>query len=162
MANCSLFIFSYHQTHYEQHGDITGTATIDGKTYPIHLNSMRDHSYGHKREWKNFHRLELGYVYTPDGQLHPLQSCDLKLYEHGENGTPPLDYGFNFRAGGCKYSVQVRVEHSPEFYIGEEWEARVVERMARYTVNGIKGWGIAEWEYRHVEGRPLPPPATSS
>lgn len=46
------------------------------------------------------------------------------------------------------------MEDSSDFYVGHEWEARVVERMARYTVNGIKGWGIAEWEYRHVEGKP--------
>jgi hypothetical protein len=86
---------------------------------------------GHKREWKNFHRyglhmvtledgtrfglgivscpinfahLELGYVYKPDGTVVPMQKCDLKLYEHGEDGTPPLDYAFNFWAGKNQYT----------------------------------------------------------
>jgi hypothetical protein len=42
---------------------------------------------------------------------------------------------------------------SPEFYIGDEWEARVVERMAKFIVNGVPGWGIAEWMYRNTLGK---------
>ncbi|CAB3361605.1 Hypothetical predicted protein [Cloeon dipterum] len=169
-----------HQSHYEQHGDIEGVVTIDGVKYPLNLNSMRDHSYGHKREWKNFHRyalhmgtledgtrfcasivscpinfsqIELGYLYKPNGHVVPLQRCDLQLYQHGEDGTPPLDYAFNFWAGDKKYCVQVKVLHTPEFYIADEWEARVVERMVTFRVNGIAGWGIAEWEYRNTMGK---------
>lgn len=85
---------------------------------------------GRRREWKDFHRyglhmvtledgtrfglgvvscpinfahLELGYVYKPDGTVVPLQKCDLMLYEHGEDGTPPLDYAFNFWAGNKQF-----------------------------------------------------------
>lgn len=41
-----MYTFRAHQTHYEQHGDIEGTVTVDGVNYPLSLNSMRDHSYG--------------------------------------------------------------------------------------------------------------------
>jgi hypothetical protein len=61
---------------------------------------------------------------------------------------------FLFFTGGEKYHVQVDVIESPEFFMGWEWEARVVEHLARFTVNGIPGWGAAEWEYRHLSGRP--------
>lgn len=41
----------------------------------------------------------MGYLYTPDGELHGMERCDLQLYRHGEGGTPPIDYSFTFRAG---------------------------------------------------------------
>ncbi|KAJ9579215.1 hypothetical protein L9F63_024679 [Diploptera punctata] len=172
---------SFHQTHYEQHGSFKGEVKIDDKTYRLLLDGVRDHSYGYKREWSDFHRyalhfitlengarmnigvvsiplvfsrLILGYMYKPDGSLHAIENCDLKLEEHGEHGTPPLDYSFSFEAGGKNYYVQVNVKDVPEFFMGWEWEARVVEQLAQFTVNGVRGWGAAEWEYRHLEGRP--------
>lgn len=39
---------------------------------------------------------------------------------------------------------------SPTFYIGKERECRVVERLAKFMVNGVEGWGAAEWQYRHM------------
>ncbi len=35
-----------HQTHYEQHGDLTGEIEVDGTKYKFSMPSMRDHSYG--------------------------------------------------------------------------------------------------------------------
>lgn len=61
---------------------------------------------------------------------------------------------FFFSTGGEKYHVQVDITESAEFFMGWEWEARIVEQLARFTVNGIPGWGAAEWEYRHLGGRP--------
>ncbi|XP_037778459.1 uncharacterized protein LOC119575111 [Penaeus monodon] len=169
-----------HQTHYEQMGRIEGTVVVDGHAYILRLDSMRDHSYGHKREWKHIHRyglhmittedklqinvgivcqpitcsqLELGYV--SDGrQVFPVTSVDLPLWQHGEGGHPPTDYAFAFTAGNKEYMVEVSVVDSPQFYIGWEWESRVVERFATFKVNGRRGWGIAEWQYRYKGGRP--------
>jgi hypothetical protein len=61
---------------------------------------------------------------------------------------------FFFSTGGEKYHVQVDTIESAEFFMGWEWEARIVEHLARFTVNGIAGWGAAEWQYRHLGGRP--------
>jgi hypothetical protein len=38
-------------------------------------------------------------VCSPSGEVHPLEWCDFRLYEHGENGRPPTDHSFNFKAG---------------------------------------------------------------
>ncbi|CAG0888203.1 unnamed protein product [Cyprideis torosa] len=101
--------------------------------------------------------LELGYVYTPTGALVPIECVDFPLWQHGEKGTPPKDYGFSFVAGGLEYHVQVNVLYEPEFRIGWDWEARIMERMSRVRVNGIEGWGITEWAYGippEQQGRP--------
>ena len=43
--------------------------------------------------------MELGYIYLPDGRLFPVDECGFNLWNIGENGTPPTDYFFSFRAG---------------------------------------------------------------
>jgi len=172
----------FHQTHYEQHGDIRGTATIDGKDYQIFTNSMRDHSFADLRDWKNFHRyamhfltldngdrLTVGIICVPVmfssvvvgfitkaklGVNHAISDCDFKLYQHGEEHNPPTDYGFTFWAGGERYVVQAHGYEKVEFYIGADAEGRLVEQYTTCTVNGVRGWGFVEWNYRHVDGLP--------
>lgn len=58
---------SFHQTHYEQHGDLHGQLIINGEALSMHLNGVRDHSYGEKREWKNFYRYILHFITLEDG-----------------------------------------------------------------------------------------------
>ncbi|KAJ3642305.1 hypothetical protein Zmor_025104 [Zophobas morio] len=173
-----------HQTHYEQHGDVTGVVTINGKKYNVDINAVRDHSFGLQREWRNFHRyglhffaaengdrfnvgkiclpisfsrLTIGYVYSAkDKKMYPVKWCDLELYQHGEDGNPPLNYSFSFSAGGKIYRIQVNVLYSPHFYISKDWESKVVERLCTFEVNGLKGWGAAEWQYRNVDEKNVP------
>ena len=38
--------------------------------------------------------------------------------------------------------------------MGWEWEARILERFCSYEVDGVPGWGVSEWHYRHHGGRP--------
>lgn len=45
------------------------------------------------------------------------------------------------------YMVSSRL-HCPVFYMGKEWDAKIYERFCTYSVNGVKGWGISEWDYR--------------
>ncbi|GLH10235.1 Uncharacterized protein GBIM_15186 [Gryllus bimaculatus] len=172
----------FHQTHYEQHGDAHIQLHLQEKLYKVKVNGVRDHSYAEKREWKLFHRYALhfitlesgvrisvgivcmplaftrlivGYLYSQNGEIVSVHKCSLQLPQHGNNGNPPSDYGFSFEAGGHTYDVQVNVYDRTEFYIGWEWEARVVELLAQFTVNGVRGWGACEWQYRNVKGRPL-------
>lgn len=170
-----------HQTHYEQMGRLEGTVVVDGHPHILRMDHcMRDHSYGHKREWKLLHRyglhmfttedgvqvnvglvshpitcsqLELGYI-CKKGKVIPASFVDLPIWQHGENGHPPAEYAFSFIAGGKEYVVEVCIVEAPEFYIGWEWEARLVERFATFKLNGRKGWGVTEWYYRHNGGRP--------
>jgi hypothetical protein len=32
--------------------------------------------------------------------------------------------------------------------MGVDWDAKIYERFCEYKVNGVRGWGISEWEYR--------------
>lgn len=35
----------------------------------------------------------------PDGRLFPVDECGLNIWDIGENGNPPNDYHFTFKAG---------------------------------------------------------------
>ena len=61
------FSYSFHQTHYEQHGSFKGEVKIDDRTYSLQLDGVRDHSYGHKREWSDFHRYALHFITLENG-----------------------------------------------------------------------------------------------
>ena len=52
------------------------------------------------------------------------------------------------------WCFQVKVIDTVEVFIGWEWEARILERFCEYTVDGVPGWGVSEWHYRHFGGRP--------
>ncbi|XP_033207567.1 uncharacterized protein LOC117167072 [Belonocnema kinseyi] len=166
-----------HQTHYEQMGRINAKLSIDGKPYEFNGQAFRDHSYGLKRDWKLMHRyifhmlfledgtmasigmisqpctcsrLEAGCVYEPDGSLHAVEKCDLELYQHGEHGTPPRDYAFTIEAGNKTYNVQIDVVEEAIHFVGNNEDARMVERFIKYQVNGkINGRGISEFHYNN-------------
>ena len=54
-------------------------------------------------------------------------------------------------AGGVKYCMDIHVLGRPVFYMGQERESRIHERMCKYTVNDSAiGYGISEWCYRSV------------
>jgi len=47
--------------------------------------------------------------------------------------------------------MEVHVLERPIFYMGDERESRIHERMCKYVVNGERvGYGISEWCYRFV------------
>ncbi|KAL3269693.1 hypothetical protein HHI36_008753 [Cryptolaemus montrouzieri] len=171
----------HHQTHYEQHGNIKGNILIDGKVFPINMESMRDHTFGNHREWRNLHKYNLqmfttengdrftvgdvcfpltvssfkmGYVYSAaDKKIYPITYNDFQLYQHGESGKPPQDYAFTIEAGGKTYIVKVDVIDSPHFFISKDWECKVYERLCTFKVNGLKGWGASEWQQRNILGK---------
>ncbi|XP_013188592.1 uncharacterized protein LOC106133418 [Amyelois transitella] len=170
-----------HQSHYEQFGVMKCKFQIDNESFMYTVPSFRDHSFGQKRDWTLMHRygfhhiflkngvrisvgvinhtctasvLELGVVTLSDGTLLPVKWVDLQLWQHGEGGQPPRDYAFRLAAGDQVYTVQVLVEYESVHYVSEEWEARMVERFCKYTVNNVPGNGVSEFHYRHKDGRP--------
>lgn len=92
--------------------------------------------------------LEVGYIALPNKKLHPIDSCDLLLYQHGEKGNPGKNIGFSFEANGVTYDVKVKTAYECEHFKGSDSEARLIERFNTYEVNGIKGQGISEWQYK--------------
>lgn len=190
----------FHQAHYEQHGNVMGTATIGGRAFALQVPAVRDHSYAEMRDWRNFHRyvmhffslangdrvtvgvvsmpvtfsrLVVGFVTDAEaGRNYAVEEADLELYQHGEGGVPPRDYAFRFVAGECgsrrsfysqmftvhlrfaagnrSYVVEVKSHTEFQFTIGESAESRVVEMYSEFVVNGVRGHGVAEWQYRNV------------
>ncbi|XP_055591801.1 uncharacterized protein LOC129743713 [Uranotaenia lowii] len=167
----------YHQTHYEHFGKLKGGVEIDGIEYPLNLDCMRDHSFGKQRNWKNFHRYVMHFIHLENGDRitvgricmpvtfsslevgfvslaserrnHPITEVQLELFQHGEHDQPPTDYAFRFSAGGVQYTVQVLARLAPHFFLGIEQECRIVEQLCDFKVNGLAGWGAAEWQYRN-------------
>ena len=66
------------------------------------------------------------------------QEVDFKIWNFGENGTDPDDYGFRFKAGDIWYDIQVDVLTRGQAMFGHEWEARVIERFCRYHVKIVR------------------------
>ncbi|CAH1101956.1 unnamed protein product [Psylliodes chrysocephalus] len=164
-----------HQSHYEQMGVMNGTLQIDGKTTSlVDVDSFRDHSFGFKRDWSLMHRyiycmlylsdhtvismgvvshpsitthLEMGFVNHPDRPFDAIESIDLRLYEHAENGKMPKELNYTFKAGGKLYDVKLKFIHDAKHYKGSNEEAIMNERFLECEVNGIPGRGISEWHY---------------
>lgn len=45
-------------------------------------------------------RLVIGFITKADEGVNvPISECDLQLFQHGEQGVTPKDYGFTFEAG---------------------------------------------------------------
>ena len=53
-------------------------------------------------------------------------------------------------ADGQEYVLELSVLQRTEVYYGNDWESRIVERMCRYKLNGVDGWGFSEFQYRYV------------
>ena len=175
-----------HQTHYEQWGDLSGVVRVEGEAAPrrVRLRGMRDHSTG-ERDWGRFHRyvcnfvsfedgthlevvlvsmlgmthLVTGYVVLPSGTTHAVTHCAQHLRELGEDGEPPAEYSLRFKTdapGGAWRSLTCKVAASPHaFDMGGR--ARVHERIADFTLDGVRGVGVSEFMYRNkgVVPRPL-------
>lgn len=60
-------IYRFHQTHYEQMGHLTGSVFVDGEEHKVNIPCVRDHSFGKSREWRNFHRYVLHYIFLENG-----------------------------------------------------------------------------------------------
>lgn len=50
-------------------------------------------------------------MYTSNGELYPLEWCDFELHQHGENGTPPTDHSFSFKAGKDTTNSDIQIEY---------------------------------------------------
>lgn len=58
---------SHHQTHFEQYGIVHGQAHINGVAFTIDTCGFRDHTFGLKRDWKQFHRYVLHFLQLENG-----------------------------------------------------------------------------------------------
>ncbi|XP_072169150.1 rifampicin phosphotransferase-like [Diadema setosum] len=171
-----------HQTHYEQYGVFRGIVKVEGQEERlITMRGIRDHSFG-VRDWAAFYcyvlhfavledgcslqvgvfsipgylsHLSVGYLFMPNGVKCPLKTVDISLPKLMPGNQPPDKYSFTFQVeDGRTFWVRVEAESNPVFYMGPRWEVKIHERKAKFTVNGIKGWGISEILHRYDGGRP--------
>lgn len=64
----SIFrLCSHHQTHFEQFGDLDGVVKINGKDYPLKSSGMRDHTFGARRNWNDFHQYTFHFIRLSNG-----------------------------------------------------------------------------------------------
>ncbi|XP_077993169.1 uncharacterized protein LOC144447138 [Glandiceps talaboti] len=171
-----------HQTHYEQWGQLDGRIYVEGyEERQLSLRGMRDHTYG-IRGWKYFHRygvqmgfmedgstfhvgvvsqpqtmscLSIGYLYRPNGIKELVSSLDMPIHLLGEDGNPTTQFILSFTAGGEKYHLRCEANTTAVFYCSPNWDGIVHERLCTFTLNGLKGWGVSEFEYRHKGGCPV-------
>merc|ERR1712241_1219459 len=99
-------------------------------------------------------RLPFGYVIKPNGKLFAMTSTNFDLHKFGEDGSEINDWEINFTTDEDTYHVKGHVLQSRTFYMGLDWDARVVERFCTFEVNGLKGWGVSEWEYCYKGSKP--------
>lgn len=86
--------------------------------------------------------------------LRSKQVIFLQQQKSACNPTPYDDMSLVHMIANRWWSVQVNVLDAPIFYIGWEWEAKIHERICTFEVNGVPGWGISEFMYRNMDGRP--------
>ncbi|XP_031628464.1 uncharacterized protein LOC116344172 [Contarinia nasturtii] len=166
----------HHQTHFEQYGDVDGVAKINGKDYPINTSGLRDRTFGAIRDWNQYHRyaihmfrldngdaitvgvicvpimftrLVIGFVTKANDNVNiPIDNCSFDLNEY-QRYNPPENYEFDFIANNDSYRVHVKRHTKAKIYMGEQSECCLVETWCDFKVNGIKGWGACEWQYKH-------------
>lgn len=84
------------------------------------------------------------------------------LYEIPIPSSPPVSLShsiyslklncIDFFSGDEKYTVNINIEELTYFYTSKDWEVKIYEGFGKFTVNGRKGWGCAEWVYRNSYG----------
>ncbi|KAI5718463.1 hypothetical protein M8J77_021511 [Diaphorina citri] len=170
-----------HQNHYEQIGTVKATMEIrrEGRqTFrKVTYQGFRDHSFGFQRDWSLMHRFTFQILFMKDGSslvmgnvcqpctctelvigyfykanaYWSIRSSDFRLYQHGENGTPPLDYAFTVELdNGEELVVQVWIQNGGIHYVGNNREVKVHERFVKCKVNGAEGRGVSECVYNNA------------
>jgi len=53
--------------------------------------------------------------------------------------------------GGRHRTLEAEVLDWRQFYIGDGRDAKIFERYVRYSLDGVEGFGLSEWEYVYVD-----------
>lgn len=99
----------------------------------------------------------------------PIDSCSINLSKFNKH-DPPANYEFDFIASKLKraaqvidpnkqshfystdndsYRVHVKRHTKTQIFMGEKSESCLIETWCDFKVNGVQGWGAAEWQYRN-------------
>lgn len=94
--------------------------------------------------------MTFGFMIDANKRMFAIDSCDLLLYQHAEDGTPPNNLAFTFVANKTNYEAKIKYDVTAVHYVGNDVEAKMHERFLSCEINGVKGKGISEWHYNNV------------
>lgn len=158
--------------HLEQFGRARGTITVGGRSYTVDGLGERDHSWG-VREWTapkmwiwltagfsdrcalNVTRLvvdrgeiDAGFVHL-DGENRPLAAVAIDTAYGPDGGPGSLRMTLTDKQGrSYEVTAEVIKKVALPFEGGDGREAVMHETLARYTFDGMTGYGIAEYLIR--------------
>ncbi|KAI6189105.1 hypothetical protein M3Y98_00426700 [Aphelenchoides besseyi] len=150
---------SKHQIHYEQFGELNGSLRIDDQdfdnfSYVIAMFYLEDGTCVNTSVVSMpeavFSQLQFGYIITANGSKVPICELDLQLPFIGENKQFPDKFYYQFKTENDRqvHHVDVRVNERLAFKMGLDLGCYIEELMCEFEVNGQKGYGFCEVEYR--------------
>ncbi|MBN1532613.1 MAG: hypothetical protein JXA20_08125 [Spirochaetes bacterium] len=164
----------WHQTHYEQCGEIRGRLLIGKKTHTLAMRAIRDHSYGPRR-WSDMNRHVWLAITLDDGRFVNYSLVSYPILRHiragflqdgnrfvpvtggsslddlNRGGEPPAEFGFQIQlADGSFAEATCRNRAAFSWLMGGSY--RVTEAIAHFSLAGVPGCGICEFGYRIGEG----------
>ena len=77
-----------------------------------------------------------------------MDRVNFSLPNHGEDRDFPDDFHYSFEVEGKTYHADVHIKEVVSFKMGLDQACQVNEGMCEYLVDGKRGWGFAEVEYR--------------
>ncbi len=160
----------WHQTHYEQAGEICGEVRIGKKTHNLKMRAIRDHSFGPRR-WSDMNRHVWLAMALDDGRFVNYSLVSYPILRHiragftqrgdrfvpviggsrldalNPGGEPPERFDLDIHLGdGSK--IRATCDNGARFswLMGRSY--RVTEAAARFDYGGTPGRGICEFGYR--------------
>lgn len=155
--------------HYEQAGYLKGTIEIDGEITTVDWYSMRDHSFG-VRKWGNWKRhiwfgglltdkrafniSGISYDFLGDLQAGFLQNdqqtiglkSSLSMAEISSETLIPKTFSVPFTLhDGTTKTMHVKIVDRFTFEMDDNYQ--IVEGLAEYELDGVKGLGVAEFGF---------------
>jgi hypothetical protein len=159
------------QTHYEQFGQLTGTATFGDEKVELNLPSVRDHSFG-SRDWSTWERhyfmsgitadgygftavairydfcgpLYAGFTIAPDGKSDAIVGCTrLEDLTAAEVWPTKGSLALTTRSG-ARHTVEFKREGVFPYVMDGAYLLR--EGIGVYTFDGKPAWGVCEFGFK--------------
>ncbi|CAD5217175.1 unnamed protein product [Bursaphelenchus okinawaensis] len=164
--------------HYEQFGQLKGQIALNDEKYDLNMEGLRDHSITSYRNWSELRRyvmimfvledgtkvnttcvsmpeqvfshLQFGFVVHPDGSKSVINELNLHLAYIGENKDFPDEFHYTFDTNDHYklHLVNVVVKNRVSFKMGLDLTNYIQELMCEFSLNGVKGTGFCEINYR--------------
>ncbi|XP_033626787.1 putative phosphoenolpyruvate synthase isoform X1 [Asterias rubens] len=164
---------SMQQAHYTQFGMIHGVVQVDdGEESKVVMRGVKERLIC-PEQLRDFHTRIANYIVLENGNclyveascspgyksdqragflmkvvsdVIPASSVNLPLSVLMENSEEvPKNFTFDLHLeDGLRMDIKVTTDDTMHFNMGSDWCVQIGEGMARFTVNGIDGWGVCQ------------------